>query len=38
VIHGFLEAVPACEENLASYQQDGNERLYEVVDGLIGQA
>jgi hypothetical protein len=35
VIHGFLEAVPACEERLASYAQDGNERLYGVVDELL---
>lgn len=32
VIHRFLEAIPACEERLASYEQDGNERLYTVVD------
>jgi uncharacterized protein (TIGR00661 family) len=38
VIHGFLDAIPACEEKLAGYRQEGNERLYEVVDGLIGQA
>jgi uncharacterized protein (TIGR00661 family) len=36
VVHGFLEAVPACEERLASYGQEGNEGLYGVVDGLIG--
>jgi len=38
VVHRFLEAIPSCEESLAGYRQDGNERLYEVVDGLIGQA
>lgn len=38
VVHRFLEAIPSCEERLADYRQDGNERLYEVVDGLIGQA
>ena len=37
VVHRFLEAVPGCEEKLVSYQQDGNERLYETVDSLIGQ-
>ena len=31
-VHGFLEALPACEDRLASYAQDGNERLYAVVD------
>jgi uncharacterized protein (TIGR00661 family) len=36
VIHGFLEAVPACEESLASYAQDGNEQLYGVLDELLG--
>ncbi len=35
VLHRFLEAVPACEERLASYEQDGNESLYGVVDGLL---
>ncbi|MFL6201130.1 MAG: glycosyltransferase family protein [Thermoanaerobaculia bacterium] len=38
VVHSFLEAIPSCEESLASYRQEGNERLYEVMDGLIGQA
>ena len=31
-IHGFLQAVPGCEEKLASYEQDGNERLYAELD------
>jgi len=35
VIHGFLEGVPASEEKLASYKQDGNERLYATIDGLL---
>lgn len=38
VVHRFLEAVPSCEEKLAGYRQDGNERLFEVVDDLISQA
>lgn len=29
VLQGFLEAVPECEERLATYQQDGNRRLQE---------
>lgn len=36
VIHRFLEAVPTCEERLATYEQDGNERLYAVVDERLG--
>ncbi|HEY2292080.1 MAG TPA: MJ1255/VC2487 family glycosyltransferase [Thermoanaerobaculia bacterium] len=31
-IHGFLQAVPGCEERLAGYEQDGNERLYAELD------
>jgi uncharacterized protein (TIGR00661 family) len=31
-IHGFLRAVPECEERLAGYEQDGNERLYTELD------
>ncbi|HEX6863064.1 MAG TPA: glycosyltransferase family protein [Thermoanaerobaculia bacterium] len=37
VVHRFLEAIPGCEEKLASYRQDGNERLYEVVDRLVSE-
>jgi uncharacterized protein (TIGR00661 family) len=35
VVHSFLDAVPACEERLASYAQEGNELLYETVDKLL---
>ena len=38
VVHRFLEAIPACEERLADYRQEGNERLFAVVDELISQA
>ena len=38
VVHRFLEAVPDCEEKLADYRQDGNQRLYSVVDDLIGKS
>jgi uncharacterized protein (TIGR00661 family) len=31
-VHGFLQAVPECEERLAGYEQDGNERLYAELD------
>lgn len=31
-IHGFMAAVPGCEERLAGYEQDGNERLYAELD------
>lgn len=32
VLHRFLDAIPACEERLAGYEQDGNEELYRVLD------
>lgn len=35
VVHRFLEAIPGCEEKLAGYEQQGNERLFSVVDGLL---
>lgn len=38
VVHRFLEAIPSCEEKLAGYHQDGNERLHEVVDRLLAGA
>jgi trehalose-6-phosphatase len=34
-IHGFLAAIPGCEERLAGYVQDGNERLYEELDRYL---
>jgi uncharacterized protein (TIGR00661 family) len=38
VVHRFVEAIPSCEERLASYDQDGNKRLLGAVDGLLDQA
>lgn len=34
-IRGFLDAIPACEEKLASYQQDGNQKLFDGLDALL---
>ena len=34
-VHRFLEAVPACEERLASYEQDGNAAFYAALDGQL---
>jgi len=34
-IHGFLQAIPECEERLAGYVQDGNARLYEELDRYL---
>jgi uncharacterized protein (TIGR00661 family) len=34
----FLEAVPACEERLSAYSQDGNRLLLETLDGLLDSA
>ena len=36
-IHGFLAAIPECEERLATYEQDGNERLYAELDRQLGR-
>jgi uncharacterized protein (TIGR00661 family) len=35
VVHRFLDAIPACEGRLASYEQDGNMKLQETLDGLL---
>jgi uncharacterized protein (TIGR00661 family) len=34
----FIEAIPACEEKLAGYAQDGNSALFKGVDGLLDRA
>jgi uncharacterized protein (TIGR00661 family) len=36
-VHRFLDAVPACEERLASYEQEGNTAFYAALDGQLGQ-
>jgi uncharacterized protein (TIGR00661 family) len=33
----FLEKIPDCEKSLASYQQDGNTKMFAAIDELIGQ-
>lgn len=38
VIRAFVERIPACEEKLAGYSQDGNKRLFESVDELLDKA
>lgn len=38
VILDFVKAIPACEEKLAGYSQDGNRRLFDVMDGLLDRA
>ncbi|RYE84764.1 MAG: teichoic acid biosynthesis protein, partial [Myxococcales bacterium] len=38
IIERFLAAIPACQQNLASYQQDGNQRLYAELDAVIDRA
>ncbi|MBK8238061.1 MAG: teichoic acid biosynthesis protein [Deltaproteobacteria bacterium] len=37
-VRRFLEAVPACEEALSSYQQDGNVDLLGALDELLDRA
>jgi uncharacterized protein (TIGR00661 family) len=38
VVRAFLDAVPACEEQLASYRQDGNVELLAALDGHLDAA
>lgn len=37
-LSAFLAAVPACEERLAAYSQDGNRLLLDALDGLLDTA
>lgn len=37
-VRAFLDAVPACEERLAHYTQDGNRALLAELDALLGRA
>jgi uncharacterized protein (TIGR00661 family) len=37
VVQRFLDALAACEERLATYEQDGNARLHETLDGLLAE-
>ncbi|APR78123.1 Glycosyltransferase [Minicystis rosea] len=35
VVKAFVDAIPACEEKLAAYEQNGNEQLFHAVDELL---
>jgi uncharacterized protein (TIGR00661 family) len=37
-IRAFLDAIPACEEKLARYTQDGNKVLFDALDAKLDQA
>ncbi len=37
-VGAFVEAIPSCEAALAAYDQPGNDRTFEVVDGLLDRA
>ncbi|HWB73536.1 MAG TPA: MJ1255/VC2487 family glycosyltransferase [Nannocystaceae bacterium] len=38
VVRAFLDAVPGCEQKLASYQQDGNKELLAAIDEHLDAA
>jgi len=38
VVQGFLDRIPACEEALAGYEQDGNQALVDILDHLLDRA
>ncbi|HEX2674996.1 MAG TPA: MJ1255/VC2487 family glycosyltransferase [Polyangiales bacterium] len=37
-VRAFLDALPGCEERLASYQQDGNRRLFDALNAQLDRA
>jgi len=37
-VRDFVRAVPDCERALQGYDQDGNERMFSVLDGLLDRA
>lgn len=37
-VRDFVEHLPACEEKLAAYTQDGNELLFSTLNGLLDRA
>ena len=37
-VHDFVAAIPACEEKLASYTQDGNAEIFRAVDEYLDRA
>jgi uncharacterized protein (TIGR00661 family) len=38
ILRDFLRDVPACEDKLASYRQDGNKEIFQAVDELLDRA
>ena len=38
VVHEFVAAIPACEEKLAAYAQDGNNEILAALDGYLDRA
>ena len=37
-VHDFVAAIPACEDKLASYAQDGNREIFAALDGFLDRA
>jgi hypothetical protein len=37
-VRSFVDAIPSCEEKLASYTQDGNKALFTKVDEVLDRA
>lgn len=37
-VRDFVAAIPACEQKLAAYHQDGNQLILEALDGLLDRA
>jgi uncharacterized protein (TIGR00661 family) len=38
VVKAFVDAIPACEDKLSRYEQDGNQVLFRAVDELLDRA
>lgn len=38
VVNAFVKAIPECQGRLAEYKQDGNERLFQLLDELLDRA
>jgi uncharacterized protein (TIGR00661 family) len=37
-VKAFVEAIPRCQEKLSTYAQDGNNLLFQAVDGMLDRA
>jgi uncharacterized protein (TIGR00661 family) len=37
-VFAFVDAIPRCEEKLASYEQDGNRLIFAAIDELLDKA